>query len=168
MCLCPARDKQCAGCGKIGHFIQMCRMYQQRAAPINELNVEQPYSDDITATTYMDNIDDPDLFVGTVTNTNNEDDDLWYSTETVGLIAIKFKLDTGSQANLIPRTFFDQIKGLTLTKPTCGLMTYTGQRILPGGETQLRIRHHILKFQVTTSGSPILGKEACVQLMLVN
>ena len=95
-------------------------MYQQRAAPINELNIKQPYSDDVTATTYTDNIDDLDLFIGMMTNTNDEDDDLCYSTEMVGELAIKFKLDTGSQANLISGTIFNQ---------------YTGQRILPEGET---------------------------------
>ena len=166
--LCPARDKQCAGCGRLGHFVKMCKASLCRNAPINEINIDRYHSYDVTPETDVSMTSDPDLFVGTVLNINNNDDNLWYVTETIGEVVIKFKLDTGSEANLIPRAIFDKLKGQTLTPPTCGLVTYTGQRIQPEGEANIRIGHHTLKFQVTTSGSPILGKDACVKLNLIN
>ena len=103
----------------------MCKAYPARAAPINELNVDRQYNYDVTEATDVNISDDPDLFVGILMNTNNKEEDLWCVTETIGGVPVKFKLDTGSQANLIPRAIFDHIKGLTLTSPTGGLVTYT-------------------------------------------
>ena len=76
--------------------------YPARAMPINELNIDRQYNYDITEATDVNTNDDPDLFIGTLMNISNMEDDLRYVTETIGGVPVKFKLDTGSQANLIP------------------------------------------------------------------
>ena len=82
--------------------------------------------------------------------------------QTMYRVTIRFKLDMGSGANLIPQVNFDRLQQQTLTPPMCGLVIYTGQRIEPKGET------NILKFQVMISGNHILSKDVCVKLNRIN
>ena len=53
--------------------------------------------------------------------------------------------------------------GVTLKPSRCHLVTYNGQRTQPQGEATIKVNGNNMKFQVTTQGSAILGKDACVK-----
>ena len=80
---------------------------------------------------------------------------------------INFKLDTGSEANLIPVSIFQKLPEQQLQPSTCRLVTYTGQRVQPIGETMIKINGQDIKFHITENGSPLLGKDTCVRLNMI-
>ena len=59
------------------------------------------------------------------------------------------------------------MSGVTLKPSRCHLVTYNGQLMQSQGEATLKVNGNDLKFQVTTQGSAILGKDACVKLGLL-
>ena len=72
--------------------------------------------------------DEPDLFVGVITNGEQDNvSDLWFAVFNINDFNMKFKLDTGSEANILPRNIFDNIPKAQLTPSRCRLMMYTGQ-----------------------------------------
>ena len=81
-------------CRKTGHFAKVCR-----SKPVNELvtkeTTEQQENED---TTEIDELM-ADLFVGVI-DTDVPDDNLWYTKLKVAGQWVKFKLDTGFQANV--------------------------------------------------------------------
>ena len=162
---CPAAGKTCNSCRKVGHFAQVCRSKQQRQVwDIQEVDQYEQYAAiDGVEQEQMD-----DLFVGEVRNADNHND-LWFREVTVGKTQrIRFKLDTGSEANIISRAIFEQLDDkVVLEPPRCRLVTYSGHRIVPQGETTIDVNGQSLKFQVVNNGSPILGKRACQILNLI-
>ena len=74
--VCPSKDKQCAGCGRLGHFIKMCRGYSSQQAPINEINIDRNQDDDVMAEAEVNATFDPDQFIGTVMNGINNNDNV--------------------------------------------------------------------------------------------
>ena len=138
-------------------------MYRSRytnIAPVNEVNVDVHNLLDDGTNTREEAYDEPDLFVGAITNSKVDNvSDLWFAVININDFNVKFKLDIGSKANILPRSIFDNIPKAQLTLSRCRLMTYTGQHIYPEGETILQLKGLQMRFQVT-SGSAILGKNA--------
>ena len=77
-----------------------------------------------------------------------------------------FKLETGSEANLIPMHIYRKLSEIQLQPARLHLVIYSGQRLKPDGKVQL-INKKTLRFQVTSARSPILGKDACIALNLI-
>lgn len=74
-----------------------------------------------------------DLFIGTVQiNRVNQDQSDWIETLTINDHHVDFKLDTGAQANIIPKQVFDKLKlnDQQLTKTRVKLVTYGGIGII--------------------------------------
>ena len=165
---CPAKGKQCAYCSKIGHFAKVCRARRTTTAPVNEICMDKNnIPNGWIVTDDDDEEDDTDLFVGAMSEDDSDNINLWYKYVKVGDQNIRFKLDTGSEANLIPKQTFNKLRGAILRPAKCHLITYTGERIQPEGEAFVDINNHKLRFQITDAGSPILGKDACVTLKLI-
>ena len=82
---------------------------------------------------------------------------------------IKFKIDTGSQVNIIPLSDYNVMyEKPTLTKSRVKLFGYAGDSLKTVGECTLPINGHQLEFFVAeTSQSPILGLNASRELDLV-
>ena len=78
-------------------------------------------------------------------------------------VKVCFKLDTGSEAILIPDRTVERMNNIRITPRKCWLVTFTGEKVKPLGETTLRVNGQPLTFQVT----PILGKDAFVTLNLI-
>ncbi|CAB3981708.1 PREDICTED: uncharacterized protein K02A2.6-like [Paramuricea clavata] len=95
---CPAYGKVCHACRKLNHFAKCCR--SRKVHGIDQMHTE------------------PDiLFVGTVdkkpeqlTKTELTKDECFITLE-VNETPIKFKVDTGSQANIIPMSKYRELKG---------------------------------------------------------
>ena len=93
---------------------------------------------------------------------------------TINRVPVTFKLDKGSQGNIIPRNVFKElhISRKHLRNVKVNLYTYNGDVMIPDGKIDIRCRirklERTLPFYVTSKGStPILGKEACVRLGLI-
>ena len=107
----------------------------------------------------VDETDSSTKQVGSIDKTKKESVDLWYADICVENTEIHFKLDTGSQANIVPRAIFDQLTNTVLKPSGCRLITYARHHIYPVGEADIEVYNHMLRFQVTKTGSPILGKK---------
>ena len=193
---CPAFGKQCTNCKRIGHFYKVCTRSKAQNTPVNEVstdpNNEPPEWSREAATIddlFVGSMADVDnnsvnsvkmcqpttcvpmaryeLFVGSIADGSTESANLWYANLSLGDTSVRFKLDTGSEANIIPLGVFNKLQGRTLKPSTCHLVTFSGQRIKPEGEAVIVINGRRLQFQITTGGSPIIGKNGCVQLQLV-
>ena len=73
-----------------------------------------------------ESIDDEPLFIGAVNSIDNEEN--VFKTLSIEGNKIKFKIDTGSQANIIPLLTFEKmkLKQTRLKRPTARLTSYTG------------------------------------------
>ena len=166
---CPAKGKECNNCHKTGHFARVCRSRTTTDKPVDAVHVHQeprgdkPHPDD-------DNEHDEygeDLYIGAIFKKHTPTNNLWYKTIYIAGQTVKFKLDTGSQVNIIPRDIFNNSKEATLRPTTGKLITYSGHHITPDGETQLDTGGRQLTFTVVSKGESILGNDACQQLGLI-
>ncbi|XP_063046009.1 uncharacterized protein K02A2.6-like [Engraulis encrasicolus] len=86
---------------------------------------------------------------------------------------VKFKLDTGADANVLPLSILQKIPGPHQLQPThITLVAYGGTRLKPEGTVKLtcdvaRTTTDLLFFITKHSSTPILGRDACEQLQLV-
>ena len=88
---------------------------------------------------------------------------LWHTKLKVAGQWVKFKLDTGSQANVLPRDIVNRMKIQKMTPPRCSLITFSGQQVTPDREVQCKARGTDLTFQVVLKGHPILGETSFCQ-----
>ena len=84
--------------------------------------------------------DDHDLFVGALHEGETGGSKLWYATLTINNCEINFKLDTGSEANIIPKAKYERLGNIPLQPARCRLITYTRQPVTPIGEIQVKMR----------------------------
>ncbi len=81
---------------------------------------------------------------------------------------IKFKIDTGSQANILPAKTFNSLKDVQLEATKAKLTSYTGGQLPVLGQCQLTCKDKILKFFVVdTEQVPILGLQTSKELDLI-
>lgn len=156
---CPAFGKKCMNCKKPNHFARQCK-----SKALHELH--EP--DDSTS--------DP-LFVGElkvheVTQTDTEK--AWFSVIKVEGRSVKFKLDTGAEANVLPESIFHKLQHGPLRKTQAKLSTYGNTGVIkPVGKSTLTCktssdnREKLDFFVVDFHATPILGFEACKKLKLV-
>jgi hypothetical protein len=71
------------------------------------------------------------LFIGAVNHSsnNNSTDDEYFKTLLIQQKEIKFKIDTGSQRNILPEKIFNSLKGVQLEATKAKLTSYTGQQL---------------------------------------
>jgi hypothetical protein len=102
-----------------------------------------------------------ELFVGTLQIEENKSDQ-WYEI----IDGIHFKLDTGSQANILPVSQLPKeatIQPDTNTK----LKSYGGSVIKTLGKATINFRNKNFVFYIVQEGEPILSKNACEILGLI-
>lgn len=140
---CPAYGKVCHACRKLNHFAKYCRSRKVHG-------IDQKYTD-------------PDiLFVGTK--------DESFITLEVHKTPIKFKVDTGSQANIIPMSIYRELKGpkIPIQASKTSLTSYTGDELDVVGKCTLKCMNKHLNFFVSkTNQYPILGFQASQELDII-
>ncbi|XP_061170579.1 uncharacterized protein K02A2.6-like [Saccostrea echinata] len=148
---CSAYNKLCYKCNNTGHYAKFCK----------------------TKSTVHSLEETEDLYLGIV-SVDSVHEAPWTETVTINRIPVTFKLDTGAQANIIPRDVFNTLKISKnhLRSVNGNLITYNGHVMNPDGKIDIRchIRNekHTLPVYVTQKGStPILSKETCARLGLV-
>uniref|UniRef100_A0A8D9F9I1 Peptidase A2 domain-containing protein n=1 Tax=Cacopsylla melanoneura TaxID=428564 RepID=A0A8D9F9I1_9HEMI len=111
--------------------------------------------------------------INKVGNTSDE----WTQEFTFKHGKILFKLDSGADCNVLPRSYVDLISSKLIKKmkpSNVRLQAYGGHNLEIIGKVDIKIKNkdqtHCITFHVMNNSRgviPILGKDACVQLGLV-
>ena len=157
---CPAYGKVCGKCHKKNHFALVCR--SSGDSTVAEIDAHEPSQDTSYSYLFLDGIT---LEANAVTND-------WMQEIKVENTPINFKLDTAAQANIIPLNMLRSISTGPLQPSTVRLKSYSQHTIKPEGQINLKCtvkdKCVNLAFQVVNlDASPILGKDACVELGLI-
>ncbi|KAL9974005.1 hypothetical protein ACROYT_G020533 [Oculina patagonica] len=152
--LCPAAGKQCHKCKKMNHFARMCQSPGGQKQQVN--------------TVYDFDSDSETMFIGSI----NSGDQDWVETVDFGSVKEVFKLDTGAQCNVLPKTVYDKITTMPLPPSSARLESYSKTSIKPVGKCELtccvRGQKHQVLFQVVDgSYTPLLGRASCEQMGLI-
>ena len=163
--MCPAKGKKCLYCSNLNHFAVVCRKKKlDNSRKINEVGLNDNFSDlDLDEQYFVDTID--------FDKSKNQA----FATINVGpkSTSLKFKIDSGAQVNIIPRSIF---RSLGIKHPLCtthkALTAYDGTPLKVDGQITLTCTYHSKKleaqfFIVDTTSTPILGLETCLALNLM-
>lgn len=93
---CPTAGQQFHKCKKLNHFARMCRTSGGQKKQVNAVD---DYDSDTES-----------MFIGAV-NSGAQD---WVETVDFGNVKEVFKLDTGAQCNVLPKTVYDKITTMLL------------------------------------------------------
>lgn len=157
---CPAYGRKCAGCGKYNHFVKMCR-YKGNARDSSP-KVHQVGRQDQNS----DQESESELFIGAI-NMNE-----WYVECLINNEKIQFKVDTGSQANILTQKIVKRLN-LNIKKSRDRLKNFDGSDIACLGICYGNIRHNgnniVTKFHIVEyECACIMGLDTAVKFGLVN
>ena len=136
---CPAYGKTCTGCGKIGHFKKVWR--RRRDCTVHKVEVEmapEQHEDEIETVSINS------LFLNKHHSLITADLEIQVGETT---IEVPYKIDTGSEGNLMPLYIFkelfegmpeEQLKGSI--KSNVKLRTYNGTHITQLGTCAVKIK----------------------------
>ena len=115
-------------------------------------------------------VETKEIFIGTVTSVTT--DSAWFSTVTVGGSSVKFKLDTGAEANVLPLSVYSELQHKSLMDTSVVLSSYGDFKVKPEGKVTLACEAQGLKeslpfFVAAVNSPPILGLSVCSKLNLV-
>nr|XP_054928052.1 uncharacterized protein LOC129385442 [Dermacentor andersoni] len=149
---CPAFGKKCYVCQGVNHFSMCCR----KSTEVSEVNKLQESDFDV-------------LDVCSKGGKTNE----WTVNAQVNGQGISFKIDTGSQASLLPFSVYRKLPSNELQPTSTVLRAYNGGVITCFGTVSKIVRvgnaHTPVKFFIVKNGrQPILGLEASESLGLVH
>ncbi|KAK7096845.1 hypothetical protein V1264_003892 [Littorina saxatilis] len=159
---CPAYGKRCSNCTKPNHFAKVCR---SRRPTKTVHDIEEHDEEDDDSFLNIDVIaigkDHPDTAYANITLDTGD--------------VIRFKVDTGAQANVIPYQIYKRMSVQPpLKQGKTSLYGYTGQRIDVKGIMQIKCSYKDRKYQGTfyvaeTTGhsQPVLGLQASLQLQII-
>ena len=168
---CPAKGRQCNNCNKFNHFARMCRSAPQQRQFKAKAKRMHAISD-----TGEQQSDDDELYIDTITKQHaNTDKEQAFAELEIGKNRhkLKFKIDTGAQANVIPANTFHELFGNVVLSPQASKLSgYGGQVLNVKGACRLTCRYKektvMLDFEVIDANAPpVLGMRACLDLNLV-
>ncbi|XP_077535303.1 uncharacterized protein LOC144147109 isoform X2 [Haemaphysalis longicornis] len=146
---CPAFGRTCRKCQRKNHFAVCCKSDNR----VNEL----------TRTEEFDILD-----VAVKSKVGERD---WVERAKVGNSSVRLKIDTGSQANILPFGIFTKMQPKPpLTHSRATLRSFGGNEIEHFGTitAKVEVNSHtaILQFFIVRKGQAILGLQACEHLKL--
>ncbi|XP_053381823.1 uncharacterized protein K02A2.6-like [Mercenaria mercenaria] len=163
---CPARNATCNKCGFKDHFARVCRNKSVHELDLNGLNMS-------------DNSDQDTFFVDMV-NTCTSSKNLSPPEQAFIVLSVgpsqtplKFKIDTGSSADVIPVSHFEKLKiSYPLEPPDNGLTSYTGNSLPIRGMIRLNLGYNGVSclsavYIVESNSVPLLSLNTCLTLGLV-
>lgn len=153
---CPAKDSTCYKCGKTGHFKSVCRSTMTKSSVR-------------TVETNNDN------FLGTIhsSEVSTVEESKWTRTLTLNQRNVEFKIDTGADVTVIPKSFYSKNQDGPL-QPAERLLTGAGQQPL---EVQGQFVGHLTYnnsvteqniFVIQGLSKPLLGRPAIEALSIVS
>ncbi|KAL6471840.1 hypothetical protein MHYP_G00204900 [Metynnis hypsauchen] len=167
---CPAKGRQCNKCKKFNHFAKVCRARTQQKQTTFKSKKVHTVSDCTEESP-------PELFIDSITKLHaNTAREQAFAEIEVGKARhkLKFKVDTGAQANVIPANTFHRMFGdVVLGSPDSYISGYGGQRLKVKGACRLTCRHKektiMLDFDIVDveNAPAVLGMRACLDLNIV-
>ena len=161
---CPAFGKSCHKCKKKNHFARMCPMSKNSSVDAIQEDAGDGSFNDHT-------LELNSLFIGTINSSTSSA--AWFASVNINGVPVRFKLDTGAEANVLPLSVYSSLKVSKSLKTTnVVLSSYGNFKVKPKGRVDLRCaingRSEMLPFFVVpVQSTPILGLQACEQLNLV-
>ncbi|XP_064476830.1 uncharacterized protein K02A2.6-like [Ornithodoros turicata] len=152
---CPAFGKICRRCQKYNHFASCCR------AAVNDISAA-PVEDSIEEFSVLE--------IGSCTSQGPN----WIISAHVSGHPISFKVDTGAQANLLPRSWVQRnVPRAEVRHTSARLRSYSGGVIAHCGVTTLQMAYNgntdpVQFFVVKKARTPILDLSACEQFKLIS
>jgi len=174
---CPAYNKRCLNCNKLGHFQKMCRLRHGSSVNYAEQfsSNDRPYMyGPAEPTNPSTSGDDQGHFIGHIASVGAIESTRWYIHPRVGSMKkeVKFKLDTGSDVSILPLRTYRAITNKPLSQPTKQLTAYNNAAIKIAGEIKLPVylgdRSGVINFAVVDQDSiPLFGLYECLNFNLV-
>lgn len=149
---CPAYGKKCKRCQHKNHFTKYCK-----AKKVNEITT----TDEEDASTF---------YVSSIESSDGMD---WYEKITLPQnIKVNFKLDSGSQCDVLSKNIATAAKLKINPSSTKFLLSFSKHKLRVVGEaiSQVKVRNQQaeIKFMVIDQAvTPVLGKDSCVKLNLI-
>lgn len=172
--VCMARGRMCNVCGENGHFARMCNknlMMTKRVCNILESDYVRCSDDEFGYVLNLDSVTESRVHTNEICGGKKQK--AWMKQVSVNEYPIEFKLDTGSEANILPAKYLSYLKPRPqLKKSNIKLEAYGGHFIYPKGEASLLLetKDRILEAEfviVDLNTVPILELETCVDLGLI-
>ena len=154
--VCPAQGRRCDLCSKFNHFAAVCRSQGKKVNSIDQNSTD---------------ISEREFYVDTVQT--NENTDQAYVNIVVASTPIEFKIDTGSQVNIIPfKSYFKMKHRPHIKRSHTHLSSYGGTSLKVRGMCDLPCKYkdcdtHLEFYIVDTDSPAILGLRACIDLQLI-
>lgn len=158
---CPAYGATCHKCGKNNHFSKVCRANTEKSSNYKKTKTVNNIETEVDS-----------LYIGMVSSDRRKNES-WTESVTIGDVSVTFKLDTGADANVLPRSVYNKLPGVPQLQPTnTVLIAFGGARMHADGvvsvECETRKCKAVLDFLVSShADKPILGGQACEELHLV-
>ena len=155
---CPAKDKACRHCKKVGHFEVVCRSKNQSQGSKNNVHSVTQGEDE--------------MFVGMIGEVNKIDK-TWNDTVVINNVPVKFQLDTGAKCNIIPHGTFKMLNCREALKESrVQLRSYSGHIIKSLGTVMLPCEKkgviYNIAFHIVDMDAPaILGADCCESMGLL-
>ena len=130
--------------------------------------------------------DSDDFFIGIIdqtekndntfeenTNVSNVKERDWFISLKSNGSQIRYKMDTGAQANVLPLSIYNQLNiRPILTETNVKLSAYNGESIPAVGQCELNLKNKNENYQVTfivtdSKSPPLLGLQTCEQLNII-
>ena len=160
---CPAFGNTCHKCGKVNHWAKVCLSAPSPSRRVYYVEEEEDEDEEKETSFFIDSIDkkgQQNTAVADITTNTGE--------------TIRFKLDTGSQANIIPLSTYNNLKQKPHLDPSSSrLFGYTGKQLSVKGIIRLNCsykgQHYSGDFHIveTSNSQAILGLQACLKLQVI-
>lgn len=158
---CPAYGKKCLKCGKQNHFAKCCG-FRGRVSDVTVGSNDEQRA-----------VGNQEFIVSDIVDSINKQTNIWL--ESVFLddsrSPVSFKVDTGSQVNLIDISELVDVNVAVLPS-VANLQSYTGNKIRVRGQVEMACQwkgaKRSISFQVVDGYTSILGLGALVELGIVS
>ena len=164
---CPAYGQECLYCHKKNHWAKVCLSKRHQG--------ERTFKKIHTVEEGSGSDDDASLFIDTIAGGKDLPDTAYADVCMETGDILRFKIDTGAQANVIPRSLYQKMtKPPSLSPCKEKLVGYSGQKFNVIGHIQLEGAYKAKTYQgmfyiVDTHpyAQPVLGLQACLRLELI-
>ena len=138
---CPTFGSRCRNCAGYNHYEKNCTNNKRQQKSTHVPNIAQVELDDDTKES------NEVCFIGTIKQQNITCS--WTEIIELGETKIKFKLDTGAQANVISTADISRHHPpVKVIKTNASLTAFGGARLKPVGCATIRMLNHSLKFYI--------------------
>ena len=129
---CPATGKSCNKCKKLGHFAAVCRNKTLASHKTREIVEES-------------NEESNSFYIGAVKC--DDDQQAWSTKLDFGEKRVLFKIDTGADVSVMPRSVYASLTHIPSLRPTAAALISPGGRLKSLGEFTARVQRNGITYE---------------------